>query len=76
MEDRLRVAGTMEICGNDLSVDRIRLQGIVESFCRFFPAFDAEDFRDLEPWSESRPCSPDGLPYIGRAGGWSNVVTR
>ena len=66
MGDQLRVAGTMEICGNDLSINRTRLQGITESFCQFFPNFSPEDFSGIEPWSGLRPCSPDGLPYIGK----------
>lgn len=74
MGETLRVAGTMEICGNDLSVNQNRLDGIVESFCRFFPAFKKSDFYNLEPWSGLRPCSPDGLPYIGRAKNAKNVM--
>lgn len=74
MGDSLRVAGTMEICGNDLSVDRVRLSGIVDSFCRFFPEFQANDFEGLKPWSGLRPCSPDGLPYIGPLRGFRNVI--
>lgn len=74
MGTTLRVAGTMEICGNDLSIDPVRLGGIVDSFCEFFPAFSPEDFEGIEPWSGLRPCSPDGLPYIGPAPGWENLV--
>jgi len=74
MGENLRVAGTMEICGNDLSIDRIRLEGIVEAFCRFFPEFEPNEFQKLEPWAGLRPCSPDGLPYIGRAPGFSNAI--
>ena len=64
----------MEICGNDLSIDRFRLGGIVDSFCSFFPKFSADHFADVEPWSGLRPCSPDGLPFIGGVAGCRNVV--
>ncbi len=74
MGGKLRVAGTMEICGHDMSIDKLRLQGIIDSFCRFYPAFTPGDFEGLEPWSGLRPCSPDGLPYIGPAPGLSNVI--
>jgi D-amino-acid dehydrogenase len=74
MGETLRVAGTLEICGNDLSIDRVRLGGIIDAFCRAFPAFSKADFEGLEPWSGLRPCTPDGLPYIGRAPGFGNVV--
>lgn len=65
MGESLRVAGTMEICGNDLSIATLRLRGIIDSFCQFFPAFSPSDFDGIEPWSGLRPCTPDGLPYIG-----------
>ena len=74
MGETLRVAGTMEICGDDLSIDRVRLSGIIDSFCRFFPRFTAGDFDGLEPWSGLRPCSPDGLPYVGRVPNLENAV--
>ena len=74
MGDRLRVAGTMEICGNDLSISRKRLQGIIESFCLFFPKFSAQDFSGIEPWSGLRPCSPDGLPYLGHHPELKNLI--
>lgn len=74
MGDQLRVAGTMEICGNDLSIDPRRLEGIIDSFCAFFPEFEPGDFRGVEPWSGLRPCSPDGLPYLGRVPGIRNAI--
>ena len=74
MGENLRVAGTMEICGNDLSIDRVRLEGIVSSFCQFFPEFSVGDFDGLEPWSGLRPCTPDGIPCVGPVAGFSNVT--
>lgn len=74
MGQTLRVAGTMEICGDDLSIDRVRLRGIIDSFCRFFPEFSPDHFEELAPWSGLRPCSPDGLPYIGKCPNYSNVT--
>ena len=74
MGQNLRVAGTMEICGDDLSIDHIRLRGIIDSFCRFFPEFSPDHFEGLNPWSGLRPCSPDGLPYIGRCPKFANVT--
>jgi D-amino-acid dehydrogenase len=65
MGDMLRVAGTMEICGSDTAISPARLEGIKESFCRFYPDYDKDDFAHIEPWVGLRPCSPDGLPYIG-----------
>jgi D-amino-acid dehydrogenase len=74
MNDTLRFAGTMEICGNDLSVNQRRVNGIIKSIEDYFPAYDPSAFQGVEPWAGLRPCSPDGLPYIGRIEGYSNLT--
>jgi glycine/D-amino acid oxidase-like deaminating enzyme len=48
-------------------------EGIIDFIPRYFPAFQPADFRDLPIWSGLRPCSPDGLPYIGRFGRYANL---
>ncbi len=74
MDDQLRFAGTMEICGNDLSVNQRRVNGIIKSIENYFPAYDQTAFHGVKPWAGLRPCSPDGLPYIGRVTGYSNLT--
>ncbi|MDB4653111.1 FAD-dependent oxidoreductase [Akkermansiaceae bacterium] len=74
MGDTLRVAGTMEICGTDTSVSKPRLQGVIEAFCKFYPQYSPSDFKNLEPWVGLRPCSPDGLPYLGFAPHQDNLI--
>lgn len=74
MGDSLRVAGTMEICGEDLSVNERRVQGIIKAACRVFPGLRRDDFDGIRRWSGLRPCSPDGLPYLGRVEGREKVV--
>jgi D-amino-acid dehydrogenase len=66
MGSQLRVAGTMEICGQNTSISKARLQGVIEAFCRFYPQYSPDQFEGLKPWVGLRPCSPDGLPYVGR----------
>jgi D-amino-acid dehydrogenase len=70
----LRIGGTMEIAGVDESVSEARVQGIIESVPRYFPAFKADDFAGLPRWSGLRPCSPDGLPFLGRTAAWQNLI--
>ena len=36
-------------------------------------AFLASDFDGIKPWCGLRPCSPDGLPYIGRTQKFENL---
>jgi D-amino-acid dehydrogenase len=63
----LRVGGTMELDGLDRRVAPRRVQAIVRSFYRYAPGFPASAFDAVEPWAGLRPCSPDGLPYLGRS---------
>jgi D-amino-acid dehydrogenase len=73
MGEALRFGGTMEITGTDLSINPARVRGIVKSVPKYLPEFSADDFRDVKPWAGLRPCSPDGLPYIGRFSRYSNL---
>ncbi|MFM7320065.1 MAG: NAD(P)/FAD-dependent oxidoreductase [Armatimonadota bacterium] len=73
MPEGLRIGGTMEIVGKDLRVDPRRVEGIRKSVPAYFPAFDRESLRGVPVWSGLRPCSPDGLPYVGSVPGCSNV---
>jgi D-amino-acid dehydrogenase len=74
MDGKLRIGGTMEIVGLDESVNRRRLGGILKSIADYYPQLSAADFEGLEVWKGLRPCSPDGMPYIGKASGRENVV--
>ena len=69
--DRVRIGGTLELSGLDTSVSPRRVDGILHTARRYLPALDTD--RRLDVWSGLRPCTPDSLPLIGRAGGWGNV---
>ena len=73
MGDTLRVGGTMEIAGLNEDINPVRVRGIIDSFCKYFPDFRPEDFDGVRPWCGLRPCSPDGLPFVGRAKAFSNL---
>jgi D-amino-acid dehydrogenase len=74
MGDALRVGGTMEIAGRDEQVSPRRVRGIVRAFSSYYSAFREEDFANVQPWSGLRPCSPDGLPYLGRTAAAPNLT--
>jgi D-amino-acid dehydrogenase len=74
MGSSLRVAGTMELAGYDLRINPPRIRGMTRSLSRYLPAFAPEDFASVRPWCGLRPCTPDGLPYVGRTRRWPNVV--
>jgi D-amino-acid dehydrogenase len=73
MGDALRFGGTMEITGTDLSINPSRVRGIIKAVPKYLPDFSADDFQDVQPWAGLRPCSPDGLPYIGRFNRYTNL---
>lgn len=64
-QDRLRVAGTLEIVGDDLSVNERRV-GAIERGARGLLALPP-DRAEPAAWAGLRPCLPDGMPAIGRS---------
>jgi D-amino-acid dehydrogenase len=74
MGGRLRVGGTMEIAGLNEDINPARVRGIIESLPRYYPDFRPDDFEGIRPWRGLRPCSPDGLPYVGRTARWTNLT--
>jgi len=73
MGKTLRVGGTLELTGLNDDINPVRVRGIIDSFCRYYPEFTPADFEGLQPWRGWRPCSPDGLPYVGRTGKFQNL---
>jgi D-amino-acid dehydrogenase len=73
MNGTLRFGGTMEIAGLSESISRKRVEGIIRSIPKYYPAFTPADFDGIKPWAGLRPCSPDGLPYVGRFGQYRNL---
>ena len=51
-----------------------RVKGILSAVKRFYPEFDVAMPAAEKIWYGYRPCSADGLPYIGKIKKWSNVV--
>ncbi len=74
MGNGLRFGGTMEIAGLNEDINPIRVRGIIKSVPRYFPEFRIEDFDGIQAWRGLRPCSPDGLPFLGRPAGVRNLV--
>lgn len=73
MGGTLRFGGTMEIAGLNEDINPVRVQGIIKAVPKYYPKFAPEDFTNIQPWRGLRPCSPDGLPYVGRTERFSNL---
>jgi D-amino-acid dehydrogenase len=74
MGGSLRFGGTMEIAGLNEDINPVRVRGIIKAAARYFPRFTPEVFAGIQPWRGLRPCSPDGLPYVGRTAKFSNLT--
>jgi len=74
MGDSLRFGGTMEIAGLNETINAKRVQGIIRSIPNYYPEFRMDDFANTTPWYGLRPCSPDGMPYVGRTKRFKNLT--
>jgi len=70
--DRLRIAGTLELSGLDTEVSSARVNGIRQTVRSYLPGLDQT--QTLETWCGLRPCTPDGLPFLGRAEPYRNLL--
>ena len=69
--DALRIAGTLELVRNDFSINARRVDVIVRGAKGMLNI--GEMPASSEIWRGLRPCTPDGMPVIGRARGHGDV---
>lgn len=67
MGDSIRFGGTMEIAGVNHAINMNRVKGIVDSIPTYYPEMNIPMPVQDNVWHGLRPCSPDGLPYIGKS---------
>lgn len=72
--NKIRFGGTMEVTATNAPPRYARVQGILNAVKRFFPEFDVPMPPVEKIWYGYRPCSADGLPYIGRIKKYDNIV--
>jgi len=72
MGDRLRFAGTLELAGLDLSVNRRRVAAIRRAAHEYLSEMSGLEL--IEIWRGLRPATPDGLPIIGRSKALENLI--
>jgi D-amino-acid dehydrogenase len=73
MGGSLRFAGTLEFSGIDERIDAARVRGIVNAVAAHYPDFTPAQLGHATVRSGLRPCSPDGLPYVGRVSRYANL---
>lgn len=63
--DRIRVGGTAELAGFDLTRPEKRYAGLLHVVRQLYPRIPAAAIDGAERWSGLRPMTPDGPPLIG-----------
>ncbi len=72
--NKIRFGGTMEITSTKTPPRINRVEGLLNAVKRYYPEFDIAVPPVEKIWYGFRPCSADGLPYLGRTNKWNNVV--
>lgn len=68
----LRLAGTLELVNQDETFTTRRVEAIVRGAREFMNV--PETIRYHEIWRGLRPCTPDGVPIIGRTTRYPNMI--
>ena len=71
LQGALRVTGLLELAGTDMTLTPRRVRGIRHSASLYLPSLRAMEPDEI--WRGLRPCTPDGLPLLGRCRPWINV---
>ncbi|RZN84245.1 MAG: FAD-dependent oxidoreductase [Winogradskyella sp.] len=74
MEGFTRFAGTMEIAGINHNINPVRVNAIAKAVKQYYPDLDIAKTETDNAKSGLRPCSPDGLPYIGKPSKCKNLT--
>ena len=68
----LRLAGTLELVNQDETFTTRRVEAIVRGAREFMNVPDKIRYHEI--WRGLRPCTPDGVPIIGRTSRYKNLV--
>lgn len=69
-----RFAGTMEIAGINETINLQRVKAISNAASQYYQGLKINQQEIDQVACGLRPCSPDGMPYIGRANNFKNLT--
>jgi D-amino-acid dehydrogenase len=72
MGETLRLAGTLELAGLDLSINKRRVAALSKGARAYLAGL--EELEVIEIWRGLRPCTPDGLPILERSPLYENLI--
>tara|TARA_Y100000385_G_C13108532_1_gene650162 strand:- start:8074 stop:9327 length:1254 start_codon:yes stop_codon:yes gene_type:complete len=73
MDNHLRVGGTLELSGLSEKINKHRVKGILDSIPDYYNNLKINMDDHTKVWRGFRPCTPDGLPYIGKSDKLNNL---
>tara|TARA_R110002050_G_scaffold202806_1_gene338040 strand:- start:45875 stop:47122 length:1248 start_codon:yes stop_codon:yes gene_type:complete len=74
MDGFTRFAGTMEISGINHTINHGRVNAIADAAKRYYNQLEITSEEKKAAECGLRPCSPDGLPYIGKSSKCKNLT--
>ena len=74
MENATRFAGTMELGGINHTINPKRVNAIANAAESYYNEIQINEYDKTSAKCGLRPCSPDGLPYIGKLSNFNNVT--
>jgi D-amino-acid dehydrogenase len=73
-DSSIRFAGTMELSGFATPPSKRRIDAILRAVPEYYGNVVSPEREKAVVWDGYRPCSPDGMPYIGRTRSRRNLV--
>ena len=74
MNGQVRFGGTMELAAVNDKINMNRVEGIVNAIPQYYPELKVDVPTKDKIWYGFRPCSPDGLPYLGYSAKLKNLI--
>jgi len=74
MDGFTRFAGTMEVAGINHNVNPKRVNAIAKAAKSYYSNLEIAENEKIQASCGLRPCSPDGLPYIGKSSKCKNLT--
>ncbi len=74
LADTLRFGGTLELAGLDMSISQRRVEAIKKAIPIYLKDIKPQNLELIKLWRGLRPCSPDGIPFVGRTKKYNNLV--
>jgi len=74
MNGLTRFSGTMELAGINDTINPKRVKAISKAVSNYYQGLSLTQEEEASADFGLRPCSPDGLPYIGRTHKYKNLI--